>query len=117
MIAALREEIIARSQGRCQWPQCAEPGKEIAHLHSRGMGGNREKRDVAGNLMFLCRDHARISDGEMGSGGPAQYRLAHIQLLGAGVFDGMSLDRRGWERAEALRRYLLSRYPLIDEQA
>ena len=106
----LRAEIITRSQGRCEWPQCAEPGKEVAHLHSRGMGGNREKRDVAGNLMFLCRDHARISDGEHGSGGPAQYRLAHILLLGAGVFDGMSLDRRGWERAEALRRHIDEMY-------
>jgi len=100
---------MARTGGRCQWPECEKAGAELAHLHSIGAGG-RKSADTLDNVAFLCRDHARISDGEHGTGGPAQYRLAHIQLLGAAVFEGMTLDRRGWERAEALRRHIEELY-------
>ena len=58
------------------------------------------------NVGWLCHDAARVSDGEHGSGGAVQYRQFMIQLLGAAVFDEMSLDRRGWERAEALTRHI-----------
>ena len=108
----LREQIRARASGRCDWPgHRTHAGAELSHIHSIGAGGNPDgSRDDPSNLAWLCRDAARISDGEMGSGGPAQYRLAHILLLGAAVFDGMSLDRRGWERAEALRRHIGTLY-------
>ena len=114
----LRALVVNRSDGHCEWPQHHEhAGNELAHLHSLGMGGNPLKdRDTPANVAWLCRDAARASDGEHGSGGAAQYRQFHIQLLGAAVFD-QSPAARAWNRAEALHRHLLSRYPLIDEQA
>jgi len=107
----LREKARTRAGGRCDWPTHNHPGAELSHIHSIGMGGTPDgTRDHMGNVAWLCKAAALVSDGIMPSGGPAQYRLLHIQLLGAGVFEGMSLDRRGWERAEALRRHVDEMY-------
>ncbi len=110
--SSLRETARVRSAGRCDWPgHRGHAGDELAHFHSIGSGGNPDgSRDLPNNWGFLCRDSARVSDGEHGSGGAVQYRLFMIQLLGARVFDGMTVDRRGWERAEALRRHIEEMY-------
>ncbi len=110
--AELREMVRVRSAGVCEWPQHERhAGDELAHAHSIGRGGNPDgSRDVWNNVAWLCTDSARVSDGEHGSGGAVQYRLFMIQLLGAGVFGGMTVDRRGWERAEALRRHIEEMY-------
>jgi len=102
----LRETVIARSNGFCQWPQCESRGEEIAHLRSRGMGGNRKTRDVEDNLMWLCSDpHARQSDGEYGSGGAQQYLSEHLKLLGAAFLETPA-HLIAYERAEALRELI-----------
>ena len=95
--AALRDAVRARAFDRCEFPACPNAGQELAHLHSVGMGG-RVSADDPDNAMWACRDHARITDGEYGSGGVKQYRDAHALLGLAGV----PPDRLGWERAEAL---------------
>ncbi len=108
----LREQARVRAGGCCDWPgHRTHAGEELAHFHSVGRGGNPDgSRHVLSNVGFLCADSARVSDGEHGSGGAVQYRQFMIQLLGAVVFDGMTLDRRGWERAEALTRHIRRMY-------
>ena len=102
----LREQVWERSGGWCEWPACEKPGTELAHLHSIGAGGRRSA-DTPSNVMLLCRDHARISDGEYGSGGRTQYEEAHETLLGADWAEfGAGL---AWERAEALTALVASR--------
>jgi len=113
----LRSLCIRRSNGFCEWPSCPNTGSELAHLHSTGMGGRRSAHSPD-NAMWMCRDHARIRDGEYGSGGEGQYAAAHM-LLGIAlrgdrfaVLDGGGSSRvcdigvLAWERAEALRRLL-----------
>ena len=94
---ALRAQVIERSGGVCEWNRCVERGDELAHLHSIGMGG-RKSADTLTNVMWLCWDHARISDGLYATGGLEQYRRAHldigVDLMGVSV---------AWSRAEALR--------------
>ena len=97
----LREEVIARLHGRCEWTRCSNAGSELAHLHSIGAGG-RESADDIGNVAWLCFDHARMSDGEYGRGGAIQYRQAHLDLFGDAFLD-MPANIIAWERAEALR--------------
>ena len=97
----LREGAGTRAGWRCQWPCCGQRGQELAHCHSIGMGG-RPSADTLENVVFLCRDHARISDGERGSGGGTQYLDAMFHLLGARYLDMMP-SQIGYERAEALR--------------
>ena len=98
----LREAVIARSHGRCDWPRCGNAGSELAHLHSIGAGG-RESADTIDNVGWLCFDHARMSDGEYGRGGAIQYRQSHLDLFGDAFLD-MPANIIAWERAEALRR-------------
>ena len=98
----LRAEIVARSGGRCEWKSCYEPGVEAAHLHSRGIGGNRVSRDRIDNLAFLCWSHARMSDGEYGDGGAEGYRESHLVLFGARYLE-MDAGVIAYERAETLK--------------
>lgn len=100
--AELRAVVVERSAGQCEWPRCEDRGAELAHLHRVGAGG-RGSADTADNAMWACSDHARISDGEYGSGGAAQYRQAHLILFGDRFLD-MPSHTIAWERAEALRR-------------
>lgn len=101
--SVLRTYVIGRSGGVCEWPGCGDRGAELAHLHSIGMGG-RKSADEPCNVAWFCRDHARISDGEYGSGGWPQYEREH-RLLGVVVGDYLA-----YERAEALRQALIDRY-------
>ena len=100
----LRGQVILRAMGGCEWCRTIA-GTQIAHLHSRGMGGNRKQRDVLNNLMWLCDDCALMSDGTRGSGGSTQYRDAHLELLGDRFLD-MPFNVIAFERAEALRELI-----------
>ena len=98
----LRARVVDLSGGVCEFPQCGEQGSSLAHLHSIGAGG-RQSADTLSNVMWACRDHARITDGEYGSGGRAQYVEAHNVLFG-GMWP-VGWEKTGslaWERAEAL---------------
>ena len=97
-----RDHIWQRDHYRCQWPECSNPGAEVAHAHSRGMGGSPSRNDPT-NLLLLCSNHARISDGEYGSGGASQYREAHLLLFGPRYLE-MPPNIVAWERAEELGR-------------
>jgi len=98
----LRESVIERSVGVCEWPECFDPGGELAHLRSIGMGG-RKSADTIDNVMWLCSDpHARLSDGEYGSGGAPEYLSEHLKLMGPAFLE-IPANLIAWERAEALR--------------
>ena len=98
----LRAVVMERSQGRCEWPQCGQPATESAHIHSIGMGG-RASADDPLNAFAACFSHARISDGEYGSGSSPQYEQSHLDLLGD-AYVGLPRHLIAWTRAEALRR-------------
>lgn len=103
--ATLRELV-----SECEWPRCQLHGAEVAHLTSRGMGGTPDgRRNTLDNVAWLCTDHARISDGLYGSGGPDQYDHAHAVLLGpAWLATGRGHPRLAYLRAEALRQLVRS---------
>ena len=106
--------VLIDAVGACEWPQCPDTGGlELAHLVSRGMGGTPDgRRNVLANVALLCHDHARISDGLVGSGGTAQYGEAHRVLFGSRhLLVSFGLDGSlAFERAEALRVVLRSRF-------
>ena len=102
-ISQLREAAFARDHNTCIWPGCWKPAVELMHLHSRGFGG-RNSADTLDNVGAGCFDHARISDGEYGSGGAAQYRQAHVELFGTLETPSHLI---AFERAEALRATIL----------
>jgi hypothetical protein len=58
----LRDRVFGLTAGRCEWPSCDRKAVELAHLTSKGMGGSKF-RDIVGNVMAACYDHARVSDG------------------------------------------------------
>lgn len=108
----LRSRVIDISGGLCEWPKCVAAGMELAHLHSVGAGG-RKSADTLSNVMWACRTHARVTDGEYGEGGRVQYVDAHNVLFG-GMWpvEWESRGCLGWERAEALRLYLKRTRPI-----
>ena len=99
------DDLIALDGPECCWPQCHKPATERSHFHSKGAGGTPDgRRDTIENQGGMCRDHARISDGEHGSGGRAQYLAAHdILFRGMWPCAWEQLGTLAWERAEALR--------------
>ena len=101
----LRAQVIEISGGRCEFPDCSEAGRELAHLHSVGAGG-RKSADVLGNVMFACRPHARLTDGEYHDG--AWYLEEHQKLWVAAGWEGHVIfeSNLAFERAEALAEYL-----------
>ena len=60
-IRDLREYVLERSSGHCEFPLCPQPFQEMAHLLHRGMGGG-PSRNTRGNVLGLCRDHHRRYD-------------------------------------------------------
>lgn len=108
----LRAQVADISGGMCEWPRCSRPGVELAHLRSVGMGG-RKSADTLGNVMWACRDHARISDGEYGAGGRAQFVAAH-DILFSGIWPTAweATGKLAFERAEALRIHLRKTRPI-----
>lgn len=61
-LAALRSELVALAGGRCEWPECAAWGEQMAHLKHRGMGGSRIANRID-NVAWLCVWHHDILDG------------------------------------------------------
>ncbi len=64
---ALHAEVFHRSEGRCEWPGCVDPGAQLAHLHHRGMGGSK-KANRLDNAALLCDRHHDTLDGRTGLG-------------------------------------------------
>ena len=99
-IAPLRAEVFARARGYCEWPTCVEPASELAHLHSRGMGGSAEA-DSADNVMAACWLHARITDGHH----PAS-KDETVRMFSRVGYAWEWVGSVAWHRAEALRMWL-----------
>jgi len=105
--AELRARALQRD-GWCRWPGCPNNATELAHLHSKGIGG-RPSAQTLDNVAMMCPDHARISDGEYGSGGRAQYEREHRKLWEAAAWFVPASPPKAewaWWRAEALHRLL-----------
>lgn len=87
----------------CEWTGCHRARKEMAHLHSIGMGG-RPSADVLENVAALCADHALMSDGAR-PGGTAWYVAEHDRLFNAAGLPQRNANdpQLAWWRAEALR--------------
>lgn len=79
-VASLREELIDRAHGRCEWSSCGEWGSDMAHLDGRGMGGSAQ-RDRLDNVAFLCRFHHDLLDGRSHAG----LRREVVKLLRAAL--------------------------------
>lgn len=105
--AALRAQVFELDEGQCRWPGCKHRADELAHLHSRGMGGRRSA-DTVENCMAACQLHARMSDGLQPNGWP-DFVQQHILLLGEGWEARIPMSRWGFERAEALTRLVAKR--------
>jgi len=58
----LRAYTIERSSGVCEWPRCARPGEQMAHIEGIKAGG-RDSADHRGNVTFLCVEHHDRLDG------------------------------------------------------
>ena len=97
----LREQMMERDNWQCRWTGCHQPAAEMAHIHSIGAGG-RKSADELGNVFGACRLHARLSDGEYGSGGAPEYLSEHLKLMGPAFLE-IPANLIAWERAEALR--------------
>lgn len=60
----LRQQVIGRSGGICEWPRCVSPGEHMAHIRGIGRGGNpTHTRDVISNVAWLCVYHHDQLDG------------------------------------------------------
>jgi hypothetical protein len=64
---ALHAEVFSRAQGGCEWPGCADPGQQLAHLTHRGMGGSKIA-NTPSNAVLLCGRHHDCLDGRTGLG-------------------------------------------------
>jgi len=99
--SALRAEVMQRDNWQCIWTGCYQSAVELGHLHSIGAGG-RKSADALDNVAAFCRLHARLSDGEYGSGGAPEYLSEHLKLMGPAFLE-MPAANIAFERAEALR--------------
>lgn len=105
----LRALIHELDGEHCCWPTCPHRGTEIAHFHSKGMGGTPDGRRNAVDCQgLMCYPHARMSDGLQPGGWPA-YKRAHQALLGDDYEERITPDRVAYERAEALTRLVAER--------
>ena len=115
--SVLRSQVQELSGGMCEWPgPCPNPGQELAHLHSVGMGG-RKAADVISNVAWMCHRHARMTDG-LQENWP-DFKQGHNALLGDGWEERIPMVRWAWERAEALTRHVAARRKALgfDERA
>lgn len=115
-VASLREAVLVRARGRCEWPEarveavagyrivaCGRPMIELAHLHSRGMGGSVEA-DQLNNVIAACAVHARVTDGI----GPGANIATEAMFRVVGYGEDWTVGAFAWHRAEALRQYVES---------
>lgn len=58
----LRAFVRDREWGFCIWPDCGQPGDEMAHIFGKGSGGRRSA-NTPDNVAWMCRRHHRILDG------------------------------------------------------
>lgn len=66
-LSALREFVMERARGVCEWPGCTDAGEQLAHLSHRGMGGSREANTLE-NVAWLCERHHDLLDGRTALG-------------------------------------------------
>lgn len=78
-LETLRNHVIVRSGGRCEWPDCRYDGAEMAHGKHRGMGGKHPAVNVPENVWWLCRFHHDLLDGRTRQGA----RVEWVKLLKA----------------------------------
>jgi len=112
----LRAQARELAGDHCCWPGCTSAGAELAHLHSVGMGG-RKAADVITNVAWMCRKHARMTDG-MQENWP-DFKQGHNALLGEGWEERIPMSGWAWARAEALTRLVAERRRALgfDERA
>lgn len=96
----LRNKVFERAHGYCEWPTCTEPAEELAHLHSKGMGGNRNANRLD-NAIAACWLHARFTDGHH----PASHD-ATVRMFGDIGYEWEWSGSLAWHRAEALKRWI-----------
>ena len=53
-----KRAVRLRDGGVCRWPFCGERGQrwrlEVAHLHAKGMGGDKGTRSTRDQMILLC---------------------------------------------------------------
>ncbi len=60
----LREQVVERAGGRCEWAGCYDPGEHMAHITGIGAGGDPTGvMDTLDNVAFLCVFHHDMLDG------------------------------------------------------
>lgn len=115
---SVRDAAFRRARYSCEWPGCPAPASELAHLHSKGMGGKRGRVvDTLDNVIAACWLHARITDGEGAGrfGLPTRAdridpRVETLKMLATtGYLDELGglenlVGSVAWHRAEGLRR-------------
>ena len=85
----LRTEVFQRAG-------CVEPAEELAHLHSKGMGGSKTA-NRPDNAMAACWLDARITDGHHPAARDETVRM--FRLVG---YEWDWVGSLAWHRAEAL---------------
>ncbi len=74
---ALREQVVDRAAGVCEWSACGQAGAHMAHIEGSGRGGDPTGvRDALSNVVFLCVYHHDLLDGRT-----KVFRLREIQEL------------------------------------
>lgn len=62
--SGLREELVDRCGGMCEWPSCELPMAHMAHIEGIGRGGDpMGVRDDLRNVAGLCVYHHDLLDG------------------------------------------------------
>lgn len=73
----LREAVVDRSGGVCEWTGCEAAGEHMAHIQGIGRGGDPlGLRDKLRNVAFLCVYHHDLLDGRT-----ERFRLREIEQL------------------------------------
>ena len=60
-----REEVRARSAGRCQWPGCSRQGTDLAHGWGRRHIIGQPLCDHPALCWWACREHHDLYDGRV----------------------------------------------------
>lgn len=100
---ALRAQLFDLGNG-CEYPHCAAPGTQMAHLHSIGMGG-RASADTIDNVMRACDDHALLTDGAIPGHRGSQWVTDQLALI------GIAGRPKAWVVADALRAEITQHRP------
>jgi len=96
--------LLSELGSECEWPGCAAPATQMAHLHSIGMGG-RASADTLDNVMRACDDHALLSDGAIPGNRSSAWAGEQLAAL------GITGRPKAWDVAEALKDYTQKHRP------